>query len=717
MSFLSFKFDNTPEPDQPTPAVPDSYVTPTFCYDPSLEAARALKGFRTIAPALPPPPPPPQFVTTPPSVAVAVAPPPPPPPPPIAQAPPIPSSMNDGRARKRGAAYATDVFDAMLRPWSSNPVKILTCYECKVHKTRCEKMANAPGDSCSRCLRLGKPCVFENTPGAIPPQDPRLRRRRRRRRSTAEERTLPEEPRPAPVVENQRIGLEGGLLISRELAQKVFDYYLEVFLPKCPMVVLAPGTNYQSLQATKPILFLFILSVASHEFCSLNQQRELLSQARAALVEHAIVREEQSLELVQALQLAALWYRASDSQEQFSLMQLIHMMVTMAVGIGLDKVGHAQDAGRGGETWALAEAQRAWLGCYHLSMSTSLILRQPTMMDVFSDMEASIRRFQNAQAAPSDVFFCEMVQLEQLCQDVGRQLSLSDEREWASVCEDIAVEIARDFQERVKTWKSSCDEDVMQEALVEFGKLSVSMYAHEPAMHVDHNIHEFRAPFTYHSIQTCTFATAEMSTPQLLMLRELVAAAHGLLNCFLGFPVTDLMTLSPHIYGARVIYALILLCKLYKAVKLSKTNGSTIWLIGNLRLEQYLDRVTFVARDLLALDGGQPLGRSFRFVEQLRKWFYKDKYGALPSPTASPSLTPTTLGVGPSGAPWTYMDVRRGDQELQQQQQQRGYVLAGGSTPGGMHSPMLEYPPYPPPDVASRYDWFVDDEYDLDLFY
>lgn len=98
-----------------------------------------------------------------------------------------------------------------------------------------------------------------------------------------------------------------------------------------------------------------------------------------------------------------------------------------------------------------------------LECSISLILRQPTMMDVFSDMEASIRRFQNAQAAPSDVFFCEMVQLEQLCQDVGRQLSLSDEREWASVCEDIAVEIARDFQERVKTWKSSCDEDVMQE--------------------------------------------------------------------------------------------------------------------------------------------------------------------------------------------------------------------------------------------------------------
>lgn len=84
-------------------------------------------------------------------------------------------------------------------------------------------------------------------------------------------------------------------------------------------------------------------------------------------------------------------------------------------------------------------------------------------MDLFSDMDAFIRRFRNAQAAPSDEFFCEMVQLEQLCQDVGRQLSLSDEREWASVCEDIAVEIARDFQERVKTWKSSCDEDVMQE--------------------------------------------------------------------------------------------------------------------------------------------------------------------------------------------------------------------------------------------------------------
>ncbi|KAG5973483.1 hypothetical protein E4U58_004992 [Claviceps cyperi] len=703
MSFLSFKFDNTPEPEQPTPAVPDSYVTPTFYYDPSLEAARALQGFRTIAPALPTPPPP-----------VAVAAPPPPPPPPIAQAPPSSSSMNNGRARKRGAAHATDVFDNMLRPWSSNPVKILTCYECKAHKTRCEKMPNAPGDSCSRCLRLGKPCVFENTPGAVPPQDPRLRRRRRRGRSTTEERTLPEEPRPAPAVENQKIGLEGGLLISRDVAQKVFDYYLEAFLPKCPMVVLAPGTNYQSLRATKPILFLFILSVASHEFCALNQQRELLSQARSVLVEHVIVREEQSLELVQSLQLSALWYRASDSREQFSLTQLIHMMVTMAVGLGLDKVGHAQDVNGGGETWDLAEAQRAWLGCYHLSMSISLILRQPTMMNLFSDMDTFIRRFQNAQAAPSDDIFCEMVQLEQLCQDVGRQLSLSDEREWASVCEDIAVEIARDFRERVKTWKSSGEEDVMQEALIEFGKLSVSMYAHEPAMHVDHNIHEFRAPFTCHSVQTCTFATAEMSTPKLLMLRELVAAAHGLLNCFLGLPVTDLLTLSPHIYGARVTYSLVLLCKLYKAVKLSKTNGSTVWLIGNLRLEQYLDRVTFVARDLLALDGGQPLGRSFRLVQQLRKWFYKDKYGALPSPTSSPLLMPAMLGVGPSGAPLTYMDVRRGDQELQQQ---RGYVSASGLPPGSIHSHVLEYPPYSPPDVASRYDWFVDDEFDLNLFY
>ncbi|KAG5979439.1 hypothetical protein E4U43_006891, partial [Claviceps pusilla] len=73
-------------------------------------------------------------------------------------------ALHDGRARKRLATDASAAVDSLFRPWSRKTAgarKSTSCLECKLSKTRCEKVASVPGDACSRCQRRSKRCVFD----------------------------------------------------------------------------------------------------------------------------------------------------------------------------------------------------------------------------------------------------------------------------------------------------------------------------------------------------------------------------------------------------------------------------------------------------------------------------------------------------------------------------------------------------------------------------
>ncbi len=139
-------------------------------------------------------------------------------------------------------------------------------------------------------------------------------------------------------------------------------------------------------------------------------------------------------------------------------------------------------------------------------------------------------------------------------------------------------------------------------------------------MHHNHNIGEFAAPFALKSLKTCTFIHAQTSAAELILLQEIMTESHALLNCFLGISLVDMLALPPHIYGGRVTYSLIVLCKLYKAIKFSTIDMSAVLPADNIRLEEYLERLGAVAKDLMIRDERNCLSRSFLIVEELRKW-------------------------------------------------------------------------------------------------
>lgn len=174
-------------------------------------------------------------------------------------------------------------------------------------------------------------------------------------------------PKDLSSIQNKQLDIKIDGLISRHVAEEVFQQYIDSFAPTCPMVVFPPGTTPTLVRETRPVLFLAVISVASTGYCAVEEQQELVAETRRQIADIAVVRGSKSLELVQALQVALLWYRAPGDYEQMSMNQLAQIMVTVATDAGLDVVHKPELSSMCHDTWSRAEAHRAWLGCFLLS--------------------------------------------------------------------------------------------------------------------------------------------------------------------------------------------------------------------------------------------------------------------------------------------------------------------------------------------------------------
>lgn len=160
-------------------------------------------------------------------------------------------------------------------------------------------------------------------------------------------------------------------------------------------------------------------------------------------------------------------------------------------------------------------------------------------------------------------------------------------------------------------------------ALIEFGRLASSLYAYEVALHVNHNTDEFKAPFSAKSLKSYSFIDMHApSTAYCSMIRTIIQAAQGLLDTFIGLSTFEMLALPPHIYAGRVIYAVILLMKLHKALLASVCGLNEDISVGQLRLEAYIERLLLISKRLNAEDGSSSLSRAFLIMPQLKQWLH-----------------------------------------------------------------------------------------------
>lgn len=178
-------------------------------------------------------------------------------------------------------------------------------------------------------------------------------------------------------------------------------------------------------------------------------------------------------------------------------------------------------------------------------------------------------------------------------------------------------------------------------ALVEFNRFASSLYIHELALHVNHNLDEFKAPFSGKSLESCNFVHTEAPSPShVSMLRAVTLAAQGLLDTFICLSISDMLALPPHIYGGRLIYAVIILTKLDKAIRSSVSRWNGLITVDQLRLNPYIEQLVLISKRLITTDERNSLSRSFLIMPLVKEWLHSHI-----SRTASTSDEGTSHGV------------------------------------------------------------------------
>ena len=165
-------------------------------------------------------------------------------------------------------------------------------------------------------------------------------------------------------------------ILDAATATEMFHHFVNHMTPLMPVVVFPSNIPAEEIRKQKPITFLAILCVASGTLDAMLQQ-SLVGEFMATLADRIITRGQQSLDLIQSLQVASIWIW-SDYNPTVNHHQLAHMAAMMAIDLDLDKredrknvlpgnrVGNQLGIDKTPVMNDTYEFRRAWLGCFLL---------------------------------------------------------------------------------------------------------------------------------------------------------------------------------------------------------------------------------------------------------------------------------------------------------------------------------------------------------------
>jgi hypothetical protein len=255
--------------------------------------------------------------------------------------------------------------------------------------------------------------------------------------------------------------------ISSDIADQLFNYYVDKMAPHFPAVIFPTGTNVTQVRRQKPILFLAILAAAAgpiYPELQLDMTKELMD----IYANRIIVRGEKSLEIVQALVVSTLWYYPPEHFEELKFYQLVHIAAVMAIDIGLGKSSRSQPNRSGPATGYFygnrqrqslpdsdsVEARRAWLACYFLCCNTSMGLRRPNLIRWSNFMTESLKVLEtSSDAVASDKHFCAWIRSQHIAEEVGYQFSMDDPFAKVSIADDKTHYALKKFENDLAVWR------------------------------------------------------------------------------------------------------------------------------------------------------------------------------------------------------------------------------------------------------------------------
>lgn len=207
--------------------------------------------------------------------------------------------------------------------------------------------------------------------------------------------------RPAQTVESTSLSPPSltdshGLTVDIDEADGLLAHFRQQQATLAPYVVIPETTTASQLRDEKPLLFLAIITAASHH--DAQRQEHFSKAAMALLADHILIQGQKNLALLQGMLLLLSWFH-TQSLVNAQITNLSHLSMAMTVDLALNQPPlpvlepHRGPTLLDGPRRAIhgttfhtqvrsLDGRRAYAGCYYLSnvVATSFVISLPTAL-------------------------------------------------------------------------------------------------------------------------------------------------------------------------------------------------------------------------------------------------------------------------------------------------------------------------------------------------
>ncbi|KAI5206024.1 hypothetical protein E4T39_02609 [Aureobasidium subglaciale] len=276
---------------------------------------------------------------------------------------------------------------------------------------------------------------------------------------------------------------------------------------------------------------------------------ELVRDTIRMLGEEVIGRGQRSLELVQALLVAAFWNKSTRKGQQGSAYQIVQLAVDMAIDLGIAgfslQPSPAAYFSRLEDATSL-EARRTWLTCYVALSTSSVSMRRPNTVP-WNGHHQECLLYLESVGDSSDLFLCQILHLFPLATFV-------DGNDYST---HLTIETLKN---KVDAWTAQIPRQFRASRTLEFWRHVAMVHIYEVLLHTRTNKSSFAAPFIPGRIPVKDFPMPSNIIPPLAgALGVLVHHCQAVVETVSDMDPALVLSLPTFCFAPTVIYSLYVL--------------------------------------------------------------------------------------------------------------------------------------------------------------
>jgi hypothetical protein len=370
---------------------------------------------------------------------------------------------------------------------------------------------------------------------------------------------------PSSVPDNQKHAILSFLDMRIPLSkqQELLRFFMQSAGSAWPVIRLPIELDH--IREKSPALLLSVMAYSvthAAQGTELDVHDELVRETVHILGDEVIGKGQRSLELVQALLVAAFWNKSTRKGQQGSPYQIIQLAADMAIDLGIG--GYSLQPSPAAffcrhEDPTSLEARRTWLASFVALSSSSISTRRPNAVPWYENHQECLLALEN-NGDSSDMLLCQIVRITHLIDEISSHLCLCQLGTFVDGNDHdthIAIEI---LKRQVDAWAAQIPLSLASSPTLQVWRHVAMIHIYELVLHTPTNKASFAAPFIPGRIPVKDFPKpTNIIAPLNAALQAIVQHCHAVIHTAADMDPALVLSLPSFCFTPTVLYALYVL--------------------------------------------------------------------------------------------------------------------------------------------------------------